>query len=494
MKRVMIIAALFILSGSLFMTIALSGTGGTNSSYSQSSDTSVDSTSQTSTQNDTSSLTSQEISSQDISSENPSSQTSSDKTSSKETSSKETSSKETSSKETSSKETSSKETSSKETSSQTSSDVTSSNEIIETVKPSYGEKRAVWISYLELKTMFEGGNKTAFINNFKTACNNIKNFGLDTVIVHVRPFSDALYESEYFPWSHIITGTQGQDPGFDPLNQMIKIAHDAGLKIEAWINPYRIRTSDITLSQTNPAVKWASSDYVVSVGINKYYNPAYEEVQDLIVNGVLEIVNKYDVDGIHFDDYFYPNPNESFDKTAYSTLGGGQTLGDFRRNNVTNLIKKVYTAVKKADPSMEFGISPQGSSNINYNQQYIDVKTIITLGYIDYVCPQIYYGFENATQPFAQTVKEWHDYVKGTNVKLYVGLAAYKSGQVDTWAGTGKNEWVNNVDILKRQVLESRQYSTYKGFFIYKYESMFKLTTSINWHMTKEKENLQSIF
>ncbi len=496
MKKILIVAAALILSSALFLSIALAGIGDTQN---QNSDSSLDITSSQITSSETASEeTSTEITSSDItSSEETSSETiSSQEVSSKEESSKEESSKETSSQQVSSKETSSQITSSSVTSSQTTSSETTSSEdeTPPTIAPISDEKRAVWISYLELKTMLAGGNKSAFVSNFKAACSNIKNFGLNTVIVHVRPFSDALYDSDYFPYSHIITGVQGQDPGFDPLSEMVKIAHNAGLYIEAWVNPYRIRTSDITLSQTNPAVKWAGSDYVVSVGVNKYYNPAYEDVQNLIVDGVLEIVNNYDVDGIHFDDYFYPNPNDSFDQNAYNSLGNGQTLGDFRRNNVTNLIEKVYTAVKNADSSVEFGISPQGSSSINYNQQYIDVKSIINGGYIDYVCPQIYYGFKNETQPFASTVKEWHNYTKGTGVKLYVGLAAYKSGNTDTWAGTGKGEWKSYTDILKRQVLESRQYNTYKGFFLYKYESLFELNSPIGWFMSEEKNNLQSIF
>ncbi len=499
MKRVLIIAALFILSGSLFMTIALSGTGGTYSSYSQSSDISVDSTSQTSTENHTSTLTSTDISSSpESSSEKPLSQPiSSKENSSSQTSSDKVSSENVSSQETSSGKTSSQETSSKVTSSQTSSDTTSSDVVTETIKPTYNEKRAVWIYYSELNTMLAGGNKTAFVNNFKNACNNIKNTGLNTVIVQVRPFSDALYQSSYFPWSHIITGTQGKNPGFDPLKEMVKIAHNSGLKIEAWINPYRIRTSNITLSSDNPATNWeiTKEDYVISVGVNKYYNPAYDEVQDLIVNGVLEIVNNYDVDGIHFDDYFYPNPDASFDKKAYETLGNGKSLGDFRRDNVSKLMKKVYNAIKKADSSVTFGISPQGNSDINYNQQYVDVKTIINRGYIDYICPQIYYGFKNEGQPFEKTVKTFNDYVKGTNVKLYVGIAAYKIGAVDNWAGeSGKNEWLNTTDILKRQVLKTREYSNCKGFFLYNYSSLFTPSSSVKEQIETEIENLKSIF
>ena len=485
MKKVLIIAVLFFVSATLFMSIALSGMNGTeSSSLFNSSDNIIDSTSQTSTENDSSVTSSEEISSEIVSSkEEPSSEA----PSSKEESSKETSSEKPSSEETSSEEVSSKETSSK----QTSSEMTSSTPITETITPTYNEKRAIWISYLELNTMLKGGTKSSFANNFKTACDNAKELGLDTLIVHVRPFSDALYKSEYFPWSHIINGYQGADPGFDPLEEMVKIAHDRGLKIEAWINPYRIRTSNLTLSEDNPAVKWASSDYVVSVGNNKYYNPAYEEVQNLIVKGVEEIVRNYDVDGIHFDDYFYPDPDEDFDKLAYQTLGNAQSLGDFRRNNVTNLIRKVYNAIKTIDSTVVFGISPQGNNTINYNQQYVDVETIINHGYIDYVCPQIYYGFEHSLSPFDKTVQQWSTYVKGTNVKLYVGMAAYKIGNVDNWAGSGKNEWLTTTDILKRQVIVTRENKECNGFFLYTYSSFF--SPNLSEQMQTEIQNLKSI-
>ncbi len=490
MKKILIIAAATILSGALFVSIALAGN--VSVANNPSSDISSDITSLD--------ITSSEISSTEIVSSENSEQSSSGEISSTQQSSEQTSSKITSSEATSSaassENTSSEETSSEQTSSEeTSSEITSSEPPAPpTIAPPSNEKRAVWISYLELKKMFSGGSKSSFTNAFSKACNNIADFGLNTVIVQVRPFSDALYNSSYFPYSHIISGVQGQDPGYDPLKEMVKIAHNHGLKIEAWINPYRIRTSDIKLSSQNPAVKWAGSDYVVSIGVNKYYNPAYNDVQELIVDGVAEIVRNYDVDGIHFDDYFYPTTDASFDQNAYNSLGDGRDLGDFRRDNVTILMKKVYNKIKSINPSVTFGISPQGNNQINYNSQYVDVKTIINKGYIDYICPQIYYGFNNSQQPFSQTVKEWNGYVSGTDVKLYVGIAAYKVGTVDNWAGDGKYEWQNTTDILKRQVLETGKYNGCKGFFLYRYESLFKIDTAISSQMETEKQNLQSIF
>ena len=172
-------------------------------------------------------------------------------------------------------------------------------------------------------------------------------------------------------------------------------------------------------------------------------------------------------------------------------MGNAQSLGDFRRNNVTNLIRKVYNAIKTIDSTVVFGISPQGNNTINYNQQYVDVETIINHGYIDYVCPQIYYGFEHSLSPFDKTVQQWSTYVKGTNVKLYVGMAAYKIGNVDNWAGSGKNEWLTTTDILKRQVIVTRENKECNGFFLYTYSSFF--SPNLSEQMQTEIQNLKSI-
>ena len=230
------------------------------------------------------------------------------------------------------------------------------------------ELRGIWISYLDFNTLLKNKSASAFKTNIGGAFDNIAALGLNTVFVQVRPYGDALYKSKYFPWSHTVTGTEGTDPGFDPLEIMIAEAHSRGLRVEAWINPYRIRNANSTaaLCSSNPAYKWlrqGDSAVIEYKGVISY-NPASEKAQQLIADGVEEIVRGYDVDGIHFDDYFYPTTDAAFDQAsykAYQKVGGTLGLAQWRRQNVDTLIKKVYKTIKDVNPAVQFGVRDRKS-------------------------------------------------------------------------------------------------------------------------------------
>lgn len=363
------------------------------------------------------------------------------------------------------------------------------------------EYRAVWFSYLDLSGMLKGQSQSGFRQNIRAAFQNVAQLGCNVVIAQVRPFGDALYESDYFPWSYLCTGTEGKSPGYDPLAVMIEEAHGLGLEIEAWVNPYRIRASgnNNALSSSNIASQWEAEeeDYVIRYGGGIYYNPARPAVRQLIVDGVRELVENYDVDGIHFDDYFYPSPDDSFDDTAYQEYqsgGGSMTRGDWRRENVNILIRDVYAAIKAVDPSVRFGVSPQGNTSNNYNSQYIDVdKWLSNPGYVDYICPQIYFGFNNSAYPFTQTVELWNNKIKVSGISLYIGLAPYKIGLTDTWAGSGKNEWISDSSILARQVQAARENEKYGGFALFRYASLFAPDGSVKSQVEKERNALADL-
>ncbi|MEF9983303.1 MAG: family 10 glycosylhydrolase [Oscillospiraceae bacterium] len=366
---------------------------------------------------------------------------------------------------------------------------------------SNGEMRGVWISYLDFNTLLKGKSEGEFRTNIKKAFSNITDLGMNTVIVQVRPFSDALYYSDIFPISHIVTGTEGVDPGFDPLKIMVDYAHSYGLEIEAWINPYRVRNSGTKaeLSSENPAKKWLDSGdlAVVSHQTGISYNPASDKAIQLIVDGVAEIVQNYDVDGIHFDDYFYPTTEQSFDSQSYAKYqsnGGSLSLANYRRENVNKLVRAVYSKIKSINPNVKFGISPQGNLENNFDQQYIDVdKWLSNQGYVDYICPQIYFGFENTKYPFAYTVKLWNDKIKVQGIELYIGMAPYKIGTEDKWAGEGKNEWIQSSNTLQRMVLESRKYNKCEGFFMYRYDSLINPIQGVKNQVNTEIENLKKV-
>ena len=238
--------------------------------------------------------------------------------------------------------------------------------------PGSGEMRGVWVSYLDWNgwAKDEAGYKKAMDQTLDLCVQK----GLNAVFLQVRPDGDAMYPSQYFPWSKFASGKQGKNPGYDPLAYAVQAAHQRGLQLHAWINPYRItgylnRYSDLCAS--NPAIAWAkdgdsSNDrWVLCQNGEYYYNPAIPQVRQLIIDGVKEIVTNYEVDGIHFDDYFYPNLDDSkaetwFDYPEYQAGGTSLSVAAWRRNNVNELVRGVYSAVKSIRPQALFGISPEG--------------------------------------------------------------------------------------------------------------------------------------
>lgn len=350
---------------------------------------------------------------------------------------------------------------------------------------SLDEVRAVWISYLEYQSILTGKTKKQFSSSIDTMFSKLAADGFNTVYVHARSHSDAIYDSDIFPWSVYCAGTEGTSPGFDPLEIMVEKAHSNGLKIEAWINPYRIKGTDDTskISSGSPAYSWLGTEKVKVISkTGIFYNPADDEVIELIVDGVEEIVRNYDVDGIHFDDYFYPTTAESFDSSyysAYKNSGGKLGLAAWRRKNVNKLVSEVYSAIKSIDSDCLFGISPSGNMSTNYDTLYCDVYTwVSSSGYVDYICPQIYWGFNHKTSPYLDILDTFDKMITSSKVKLIVGLASYKAGVADTYAGDGKNEWVNNNDIISREVVAARNSDNYGGFALYRYDSVYSSSTA----------------
>ena len=346
--------------------------------------------------------------------------------------------------------------------------------------PPEGEMRAVWVPFmtLDLKDSQEK-NEEAFRQKFDEIVAGAREYGMNTLIVHVRSHGDAMYPSEYFPWSHLLSGTQGNDPGFDPLEYMVSASHEAGLAFHAWINPLRVQVNSTPslLSPQNPYNVWSGDDdpstdnWVMDNGADKYYNPAYPEVRELIIDGVREIVANYAVDGIHFDDYFYPSSAEIPDQVSYdaycASLEEGSealSLAEWRKSNINTLIAGVYSAVKDENPKVAFGISPQGNL-ANNNSMGADVHSWGSRkGYVDYLCPQIYVNFDHPLLPFDETAQTWRELVTCEDVKLYFGLGVYKAGS-DADDGT----WQASSDILSREIEFGRSIGG-DGFMFYSWE------------------------
>ncbi len=359
----------------------------------------------------------------------------------------------------------------------------------------YNEVKGVWISYFELYPILTGKSSSQFRSGIGEYYDNCLSLGINTVYVHVRPYGDAIYKSDYYPWSKYCTGYIGKDPGFDPLDIMIEEAHARGISFQAWVNPLRCYHENdapkvSTAYKTGQWYDTKDGDYIVKVKskVDSYWwlNPAYKEVTDLIANGAAELVSKYDVDGVHIDDYFYPTTESYFDSIAYNA-SSYNSLSQFRLDNCSRMVSGMYNAVKSHNPTALFGVSAQGNVTNNETQLYADVeKWSKEDGYVDYMAPQIYYGFDNGGQPFEQVVEQWDKMLAGTGKSLIPGLAVYKIGTEDKWAGSGRYEWKNDKEIIKRQIVKSQGTSNYGGVILYSYQFIFEPSSDVKQAVNKE--------
>ena len=353
------------------------------------------------------------------------------------------------------------------------------------------EMRGVWITYMELSMENEEDkSEKRFREKFKEIVVNCKNFGFNTLIIQVRPFCDALYKSDYFPWSHILTGNQGENPNYDPLKIMCEICNTYNLEIHAWINPYRVSLNETPseFSNDNPYV--ADNSIAIETKSGIILDPSSEKARKLIVDGVLEIIRNYDIDAIQFDDYFYPTDIEDNDSTQYSNYveligeSNSMNIDYWREANVNMLICEVYKAIHLESDTVKFGISPQG--NIDNNKKlYADVKSWCSCrGFVDYICPQIYFSLENPSLTFEDSLKSWTSLEYDDNVDLYVGLAGYKAGS-DKDSGT----WLESDEILAQEYDIIKNNETVKGFMLYSYSSILDDTSQYEIANLKDKLN-----
>lgn len=331
----------------------------------------------------------------------------------------------------------------------------------------YSYHTGLWIPYTYYDEYMSGKSEEEFRSIIREKLTEAKTDGVNTVYLHVHPFGDAYYHSEIFPKGSFLDGE------YDPLQIMLEEAHKLSLSAHAWINPLRCQTVEEMkqLPDTFILKTWTNdteNNFVKIVNDRWYLNPAYDETIKLVSQCVNEILNNYNVDGIHIDDYFYPTTAEDFDKEAFEA-SGNTNLTAWRTENCTRLVKAIYDTVKAYDSRVLFGISPQGNINSNYTTQYADVRLWGgESGYCDYIVPQLYFGFKNETCPFEPTLREWENIVKNSSVSLVIGVAAYKLGKEDKWAGAaGEQEWVENPDIIDEQI-ESVKKSSANGYSLYK--------------------------
>jgi uncharacterized lipoprotein YddW (UPF0748 family)/N-acetylmuramoyl-L-alanine amidase len=329
-----------------------------------------------------------------------------------------------------------------------------------------GDFRAVWVcsAYNLDFPSKKGLTNDQLKQEIDTIIDRAAHIGMNALVVQVRPASDALYKSAYFPWSETITGTQGQAPadGFDPLLYWVERAHAKGLEVHAWINPYRItyanqKITDVSrLSINHPARN--NPTWAIAYKDALFFDPGRPEVRKLLADSVAEIVKNYKVDGIHLDDYFYPGTDFP-DAAAYRQYGNGLTLDDWRRENVNSLIKLLQKTVRDINPQVRYGISPtaiwqnRGSTPLgsdtrgfeSYKSAYADTRRWVKEGWLDYICPQIYWhiGFDIAD--YEKVLNWWIDVCRDTNVDLYIGQAAYR--ELDGSRGWTAGETIRQLEM-----------------------------------------------
>lgn len=348
-----------------------------------------------------------------------------------------------------------------------------------------GELRGVWFSYLDWQNMptDEAGFKAAA----DQVMSDIQKKGMNAIFCHVHSHSDAYYPSSVLPTSKFLPG----NGRFDALQYMIDSAHRHGLRFHAWFNPYRVTGYQMKWSDV-PAgsivKKWYASGNrnVLLFDGNYYLNPAQPAVRDLVVSSIREVLTKYAIDGVQFDDYFYPdlgkNAATNFDYPEYQLYSGNASITEWRKANVSALIAAVYQAVHAVRPAAVFGVSPVAQLKYLRSDKsyFVDIDTWMShTGYIDYVLPQIYFDFEQKTgsgvasdAAYATCLNSWLQLRQktGGKVKLYVGLALYKCG-TSAWDGNAKPEWLRRSDILLREVQLARQSGQVSGFGIYAYQN-----------------------
>lgn len=311
--------------------------------------------------------------------------------------------------------------------------------------------------------------------------------GFNAVVAQVRPSGDAFYRSKISPWSKYLSGKQGMGPAddFDPLSFMVDEAHKRNLEFHAWLNPYRasMDTTTTTLSDMHPYKH--HPEWFFNYGGKLYFNPALPEVRNYITEVVTEIVMNYDVDGIHFDDYYYPYPAagellpDAADFTKYGF--GFVSIEDWRRHNVDMLIGQISSMIHLVGPKVKFGVSPFGvwrnsskdpkfgsatRAGVNtYDDLYADVRGWLEKGWVDYVAPQIYWHIGFPVADYEVLLKWWSENAFGRNV--YTGHATYKLG------ANQEPAWQNSLEIPK-QIRLNRATPGIQGSLFYNFTSLRK--------------------
>ena len=301
--------------------------------------------------------------------------------------------------------------------------------------------------------------------------------GINALVVQIRPCTDAFYPSPYEPWSQWLTGIQGQPPSpyYDPLAFMISETHKRGMVFHAWLNPYRAEFNLTNPSLSATHITKVHPEWFLVYGDKRYFDPGNKEAQQYVTQVVSDVVSRYDVDAIHFDDYFYPYriPGKEFpDEATFRKYGAGLTKDDWRRSNTDSIISKLSATIKKENKKCQFGISPFGvwrnqdkdpidgsrtiGAQTNYDDLYANILLWLKKGWIDYVAPQLYWEFGHRIAPYEVLLSWWSNHTYGKH--CYVGMGIYRANSNPAW---------KELSQLPRQIVAMRNTPNMKGMIFF---------------------------
>ncbi|GIP31028.1 family 10 glycosylhydrolase [Paenibacillus sp. J2TS4] len=331
------------------------------------------------------------------------------------------------------------------------------------------ELRGVWISTvynLDWPSQASFGKSVQQMEEFRELLDELQDLGMNAVFVQVRPAADAVYPSQLVPWSKYLTGIQGLAPDYDPLAFMIEETHKRDMEFHAWFNPFRASVDTNTEQLASSHIAKQQPDWIVKAGGKLYINPGIPQARQHIIDTIMEVVDHYNIDGVHLDDYFYPSNTDFADELTFQTYNPDKitSKADWRRSNINAFVHDLGQAVRNAKPDVRFGISPFGvwrNQSVDktgsdtkagltaYDSMYADVRTWIKEGWIDYINPQLYWSLSFPAARYDKLVDWWVQEVKGTGVDLYIGHAPYKLGTKEAgWQSA--QEMINQLEYNKR--------------------------------------------
>ena len=366
------------------------------------------------------------------------------------------------------------------------------------------EFRGVWVATVSnidwpsSRDLTSAEQKREFIEMLEM----FKSMNFNAVIFQIRPSADAFYESKFEPWSMYLNGMSGEAPApyYDPLAFFIEETHKRGMEFHAWLNPYRA-VVNYQEYQPNPLpLTYEQPEWFINYGKNKYFDPGIPEVREYTLNIVTDIVQNYDVDAIHFDDYFYPYKinGESFkDDLSFKAHGASFYPGDrdaWRRNNVNLIISQLYNRIKAIKPWVQFGVSPFGvwrngdkdprgsdtrAGQTNYDDLHADIALWIQRGWVDYLIPQAYWHIGHEKAGYEEVVKWWSENTFGT--RLYIGHGAYKLSDPKA-----DKAWMSqNPTEIEKQIRFNRSISKIQGSAFFSASSFKKNPYNLRERMTR---------